>query len=86
MELGPQDFRRRHPDATFGAVLVLIASYLEADNIGDVLKAVPADVARPRRLHARSWWTEATTAPRTSWPAHGAYVLCCRSTWARASP
>jgi len=43
-ELGRQDFRRRHPDAAFGPVLVLIASYLEADNIGDVLKGVPAEV------------------------------------------
>lgn len=45
MELGKEDFRRRHPDATFGPVVVLIASYLEADNIGDVLKAVPHDAA-----------------------------------------
>lgn len=39
------DFRRRHPDVTFAPVLVLIASYLEADNIGAVLKAVPPEVA-----------------------------------------
>jgi len=45
MELGRQDFRRRHGTATFGPVLVLIASYLEADNIDDVLKAVPSEVA-----------------------------------------
>jgi glycosyltransferase involved in cell wall biosynthesis len=44
MEMGQQDFRRRHGTATFGPVLVLMASYLEADNIGDVLKAVPAEV------------------------------------------
>src|SRR5579862_2774593 len=44
MELGRQDFSARHPDAAFGSVLVLIASYLEADNIGPVLKAVPAEV------------------------------------------
>jgi glycosyltransferase involved in cell wall biosynthesis len=44
MELGRQDFRRRHPDAHFGAVVVLIASYLEADNVGDVLKRVPERV------------------------------------------
>ena len=44
MGLGQQDFRRRHGTATFGPVLVLIASYLEADNIGDVLKAIPAEV------------------------------------------
>jgi len=44
MELGRQDFRRRHGTATFGPVVVVIASYLEADNIGDVLKAVPREV------------------------------------------
>lgn len=44
MELGQQDFRRRHGTAEFSPVLVLIASYLEADNIGDVLKAVPSEV------------------------------------------
>ncbi|HLM97320.1 MAG TPA: glycosyltransferase family 2 protein [Acidimicrobiales bacterium] len=44
MELGQQDFRRRHKNVTFAPVLVLIASYLEADNIGDVLKAVPTEV------------------------------------------
>src|ERR1700691_4373346 len=44
MELGRQDFRRRHGTAEFSPVLVLIASYLEADNIGDVLKAVPSEV------------------------------------------
>jgi len=43
-ELARQDFDRRHPEATFGPVVVLIASYLEADNIGDVLKAVPERV------------------------------------------
>ena len=44
VDLGRQDFRRRHPDAAFAPVLVLVASYLEADNIGPVLKAVPAEV------------------------------------------
>ena len=44
METARQDFRRRHPDAAFAPVLVLIASYLEADNIGDVLKKVPTEV------------------------------------------
>jgi glycosyltransferase involved in cell wall biosynthesis len=44
MELARADFRRRHPDVVFGPVLVLIASYLEADNIGAVLKAVPAEI------------------------------------------
>jgi len=44
MEIGQQDFRRRHGTATFAPVLVVIASYLEADNIGDVLKAVPSEV------------------------------------------
>ena len=45
MEIGQQDFRRRHGTATFAPVLVVIASYLEADNIGDVLEAVPSPVA-----------------------------------------
>ena len=44
MELGRQDFGRRHPDVQLAPVTVVIASYLEADNIGDVLKAVPAEV------------------------------------------
>jgi glycosyltransferase involved in cell wall biosynthesis len=44
MELGHQDFRRRHGTASFAPVLVLMASYLEADNIGPVLKAIPAEV------------------------------------------
>ena len=43
-ELARQDFDRRHPGAVFGPVVVLIASYLEAENIGDVLKAVPERV------------------------------------------
>jgi glycosyltransferase involved in cell wall biosynthesis len=41
--LGRQDLERRDPGATFGPVLALIASYLEADNIGPVLKAVPEE-------------------------------------------
>ncbi|HXX91036.1 MAG TPA: glycosyltransferase family 2 protein [Acidimicrobiales bacterium] len=45
MELARQDFRRRHGDVRFDPVLILIASYLEADNIGDVLKAVPERIA-----------------------------------------
>ena len=44
MGLARTDFRRRHPDVVFAPVLVLIAAYLEADNIGDVLKAVPSEV------------------------------------------
>ncbi len=44
MGLARADFRRRYPDAAFGPVVVLIASYLEADNIGDVLKTVPTEV------------------------------------------
>ena len=44
MELGRQDFDRRHPGASFAPVTVVVASYLEADNIGDVLKAVPDEV------------------------------------------
>jgi glycosyltransferase involved in cell wall biosynthesis len=43
-DLGRQDFRRRHPEAEFGPVVVLIAAYLEADNIGPVLAAVPRHV------------------------------------------
>jgi glycosyltransferase involved in cell wall biosynthesis len=43
-KLGRQDFERRNPDAKIGPVLALIASYLEADNIGPVLKAVPEEV------------------------------------------
>jgi len=43
-ELGRQDFNRRHPHATFAPILVLIASYLEVENIGDVLKAVPSQI------------------------------------------
>ena len=39
--LGRQDFERRNPNPKFGPVLALISSYLEADNIGPVLKAVP---------------------------------------------
>ena len=41
IELGGQDFRRRHPDAAFGPEVAVVASYLEADNIGAVLKSVP---------------------------------------------
>jgi glycosyltransferase involved in cell wall biosynthesis len=44
-KLGRQDFERRNPDAKIGPVLALIASYLEADNIGPVLKAVPEEVS-----------------------------------------
>ncbi len=40
-DLGRQDFRRRHGEVRFAPVLVLFASYLEAENIGPVLKAVP---------------------------------------------
>lgn len=40
MQLGRQDFERRHPGASLAPVVVLLASYLEADNIGDVLKGI----------------------------------------------
>ncbi|HUC37474.1 MAG TPA: glycosyltransferase family 2 protein [Acidimicrobiales bacterium] len=43
MELGRQDLLRHHGEIVFAPVLVLVASYLEADNIGDVLKRVPAE-------------------------------------------
>lgn len=45
MELARQDYVRRVGTVAFGPVVVLIASYLEADNIGAVLKGVPAEVA-----------------------------------------
>jgi hypothetical protein len=44
MRLGREDFERRNPDAVFAPVLVLIASYLEAQNIGAVLRSVPEEV------------------------------------------
>jgi glycosyltransferase involved in cell wall biosynthesis len=44
MELARADFRRRYPDATFGPIVVLVASYLEADNIGAVLKGIPTEI------------------------------------------
>lgn len=44
VELARRDFAERHPVPDFGPVLVLIASYLEAANVGDVVKAVPTDV------------------------------------------
>jgi hypothetical protein len=43
-ELGRQDFDRRHPGVELAPVTVVVASYLEADNIGTVLKAVPPEV------------------------------------------
>jgi glycosyltransferase involved in cell wall biosynthesis len=42
--LGLKDLERRHPNATYGPVMALIASYLEADNIEPVLKGVPDEV------------------------------------------
>jgi glycosyltransferase involved in cell wall biosynthesis len=42
--LGRQDLERRNPDASYGPVMALITSYLEADNIGPVLKGVPDEV------------------------------------------
>jgi glycosyltransferase involved in cell wall biosynthesis len=43
-DLARQDFDARYPELELAPVLVLIASYLEADNIGAVLKAVPAEI------------------------------------------
>jgi Glycosyl transferase family 2 len=43
MGLGREDFERRHPDARFAPIVVLLASYLEADNIGAVLKGIPEE-------------------------------------------
>jgi glycosyltransferase involved in cell wall biosynthesis len=45
MDLSRRDFEGRYGPPAFEPVVVLIASYLEADNIGDVLKAVPDQVA-----------------------------------------
>lgn len=42
--LGRQDLERHHPDASYGPIMALISSYLEADNIGPVLKGVPEEV------------------------------------------
>lgn len=36
------DFAARYPNVHFGPVVALIAAYDEADNIGDVLKAMPS--------------------------------------------
>ncbi|MHB8680971.1 MAG: glycosyltransferase family 2 protein [Acidimicrobiales bacterium] len=44
LRLGEEDFDRRHPGAQFAPVLVLVAAYLEAENIGDVLKGIPSSV------------------------------------------
>lgn len=44
MELARHDFARHHPGASFAPVVVLVASYLEADNIAPVLKAIPSEV------------------------------------------
>src|ERR1700677_4891802 len=43
-DLARQDFHTRYPDLELAPVLVLIASYLEVDNIGAVLKAVPTEI------------------------------------------
>jgi glycosyltransferase involved in cell wall biosynthesis len=43
-DLARQDFNNRYPGVEFAPVLVLVASYLEVDNIGAVLKAVPPEV------------------------------------------
>jgi len=44
-DLARQDFEGRYPGIELAPVLVLVASYLEADNIGAVLEAVPAEVS-----------------------------------------
>jgi hypothetical protein len=41
MGLARDDFESRYPDLRFAPVVVLLAAYLEADNIGDVLKRIP---------------------------------------------
>ncbi len=43
-DLARQDLERRSPGFSFAPVLVLLAAYNEADNIGPVLKAVPSEV------------------------------------------
>ncbi len=45
MSLGYKDFASRNPGARLGPVVAVIASYMEADNIGAVLDAMPASVA-----------------------------------------
>lgn len=42
--LAREDLDERHPGLVFAPVLVLIASYFEADNIGAVLSGVPREV------------------------------------------
>jgi glycosyltransferase involved in cell wall biosynthesis len=44
IDIARRDFEERHPVPDFGPVLVLIASYLEAANVGDVVRAIPAEV------------------------------------------
>ncbi len=43
-DLARTDFAKRHPGATLGPIVVLIAAYLEAESIGDVIAAVPSEV------------------------------------------
>lgn len=40
-QLASADFERNHPDVSLAPIVVVVAAYLEADNIGPVLKAVP---------------------------------------------
>ena len=85
MQLGRDDFNRRHPKVTFGPVLVLIASYKEADNIGPVLKAVPHEVGDLAVstlvvVDGGDDGTEDIVADA------GAYSPRSPSTWARAWP
>jgi len=42
LDTARSDFEKRHPEATFAPVVVLIAAYEEEANLGDVLKKVPA--------------------------------------------
>jgi glycosyltransferase involved in cell wall biosynthesis len=44
IEMARRDFHERYPVPDFNPVLVLIASYMEAANVGDVVKAVPKEV------------------------------------------
>jgi glycosyltransferase involved in cell wall biosynthesis len=44
VEIGREDFERRHPDVTLSPVVALICAYEEEDNLGDVLSRVPETV------------------------------------------
>ncbi|HVX21889.1 MAG TPA: glycosyltransferase family 2 protein [Acidimicrobiales bacterium] len=43
VDLGRDDFDRRYPDLAFTPVVALVCAYDEADNLGRVLEAMPAE-------------------------------------------